>query len=560
MIESDDIGDYMKTVKTTSGSKEETRRKLNSSVKKSVVVSGLVGTAGFFIAKAIGLIYAIPFASILGSDALMNYYGTAYRIYSYILNIFTAGFPFAIATMVSAYIAKGNNRVAVQVKRLALLFMTLIGFLGMIIMMALSAVFARIVTDVDEGIHIMTVVLCLLALAVFFVPILSAVRGFIQGCKEMEEYAFSQAFEQVFRVAFLLSFACLFVYVFKMARVWALYAAVMSTSVAAVAAIVQIHKSSVQCEKTLLKEAKGQKTKSMPIKPLAKEFILLAVPYMLSAILGYSDDIFNTLLLPTGLRLSKLSAAEIDTVMSAVNYAGTKLMSIPMILAPGFTAAIVPHLSEALARNDQKTIRKDIVECINIVLFMGGLISFLIALYARPIYYSLFRTDDLALAANSVQWLCIEGFLGTIAPVLASLMMALHRFKSLIRRLLVQTLIKGVLIVPLTMLFGFPGAVIATMISYGYLITFNYLELKHSYKVKSRSSAGVIVATLIGLIAVWIVATVLGRFGLGRVDHGRVYCFITMCVNGLVSLIVFVVIEWFMGVPQKLFHLGRKSA
>lgn len=156
MIESDDIGDYMKTVKTTSGSKEETRRKLNSSVKKSVVVSGLVGTAGFFIAKAIGLIYAIPFASILGSDALMNYYGTAYRIYSYILNIFTAGFPFAIATMVSAYIAKGNNRVAVQVKRLALLFMTLIGFLGMIIMMALSAVFARIVTDVDEGIHIMT--------------------------------------------------------------------------------------------------------------------------------------------------------------------------------------------------------------------------------------------------------------------------------------------------------------------------------------------------------------------------------------------------------------------
>lgn len=55
----------------------------------------------------------------------------------------------------------------------------------------------------------------------------------------MEEYAFSQAFEQVFRVAFLLSAACLVVYAFGWDKKYALYAAVMSTSVATIAAIAQ---------------------------------------------------------------------------------------------------------------------------------------------------------------------------------------------------------------------------------------------------------------------------------------------------------------------------------
>ena len=51
---------------------------ISSRAKKSIVAGGLIGTFGFFVAKAIGLLYSIPFSSILGSDALMSYYGSAY--------------------------------------------------------------------------------------------------------------------------------------------------------------------------------------------------------------------------------------------------------------------------------------------------------------------------------------------------------------------------------------------------------------------------------------------------------------------------------------------------
>ena len=84
----------------------------SSRIKKSIVLSGLVGTGGLFIAKMLGLVYSIPLSSILGSDAYMSYYGNAYRIYNYILNICTAGFPLAVATVISCIGGMAFNIVA----------------------------------------------------------------------------------------------------------------------------------------------------------------------------------------------------------------------------------------------------------------------------------------------------------------------------------------------------------------------------------------------------------------------------------------------------------------
>ncbi len=56
-----------------------------SKVKNSIVLSGLVGTGGLFVAKLIGIVYAIPFSSILGNVEYMGFYGQAYNIYSYVL-------------------------------------------------------------------------------------------------------------------------------------------------------------------------------------------------------------------------------------------------------------------------------------------------------------------------------------------------------------------------------------------------------------------------------------------------------------------------------------------
>lgn len=182
-------------------------------------------------------------------------------------------------------------------------------------------------------------------------------RGFYQGMKEMEEYAFSQAFEQLFRVGFLLSAACLIVYVFGWERKWALYASVLSTSVAAIAAIAQIvHFDRIHC-KPIIEQAAVQK-ENRSIQKVIKRIFVLAIPYLIVAILGYSDSIYNAVLLPTGLRLHNYTSDQITTIISATTYVGVKLTAIPMILAPGFTAALIPHISSALAQKNYKLAKR----------------------------------------------------------------------------------------------------------------------------------------------------------------------------------------------------------
>lgn len=536
--------------------------KASSAAKKSIIAGGLIGTGGFFIAKAIGLIYSIPFSTILGSSAYMGYYGSAYRIYSYLLNVFTAGAPMAIATMVAKYITRKNYKTALSVQRMSVLVMALLGALGMIVMAAFSGVLAKAMESSADGQSIMTTVLCLLSIAIFLVPILSAYRGFIQGCKEMEEYAFSQAFEQIFRVAFLLGVSCLLVYGFKLSSVWALYVAVLSTSVAAVAGIIQIYRFSRSTCQALIREGHHQQARTVPLKPLFREFILLCLPYLLFAIIGYANDIYDAILLPVGLKFSSYSAEQIETMTSAVNYVGIKLTAIPMILSPGFVAAIIPHITSALEKNDIRTVRKDILECINIVLFIALFLSFAIFMYARPLFYTLYYTANLDLSASSVRWIALEGLFGTITPVISSMMMACRMRKKLLVQMLISAVVKGVLMVPMVMWWGVAGAVLSTVISYSWIIGYSLYMMSMQYSVSFHSTLKTLIQTVICLAVMAAAAWLLTRIGLGSASHGKLICLLGMIVNGLISSVFFAVCAVYFGIPQRLFHFRfrRKRA
>lgn len=525
----------------------------SSKVKKSIILSGLVGTGGMFVAKLIGIIYAIPFSSILGSDVYMGIYGQAYNIYSYLLSVFTAGFPFAIATLVARYTVLKDARTVLQIRKLSLVVLSVLGLAGMLLLFGLSGLLAPLM--VAQSADIMANALRLLSLAIFFVPVLSALRGFYQGRKEMEQYAFSQAFEQVFRVGFLLSVSCLFVYVFGWERKWALYASVLSTSVAAIAGILQFFVFDQKKQKEIQKEARLQKTKEVHHQSLIREMFVLAIPYMLVAVFGYSQQIFNAVLLPTGLQLHQYSEAEISTIISATNYVGVKITAIPMILAPGFTAAIIPHITEAMTRNDQNKIRKNIMDCIHVVLCIGIPVSFCIFLYAGPINYTLFYTENLDMSSYVLAWLSIEGFLGTFAPVITNLMMSLGLKRTSLKRMMIFTLIKGIILIPLTWIFGFAGSVLTTIISDGGLVWYNLKEMREVYQIRFGRTMAIVTRLLLVILSMFVVTFVCSHLGLDGISGSRLWAFIQMCLNGLISVIVGVLVACYLHLPQAVFHI-----
>ncbi|MBB5182424.1 oligosaccharide flippase family protein [Catenisphaera adipataccumulans] len=525
----------------------------DSKIKKSVILSGLVGTGGLFVAKLIGIIYAIPFSSILSNVDYMGYYGQAYNIYSYVLNIFTAGFPFAIATMVSKYMTLNDPKTVQLVKKISLNMLMLMGFVGMVLLMAFSGVIAPLM--VATGAETMARVLRILALAIFLVPTLSAFRGYYEGQKEMKEYAYSQVFEQFFRVGFLLGAACLLVYVMHWARVWALYASVLSTSVAALAGILQIRHFDKKADADVKEQARRQTTPSKSKKEITRELFRLALPYMLVSIVGYSQQIYNAILLPTGLKMFYSNTDIISSIISATTYVGTKITAIPMVLAPGFVAAIIPHVTSALTEKNQKLVRKNVVDCLTAVLYIGLPVCMCIFVYAEPINYTLFYTDDLSTSTMVLQWMTIEALTGTFSPVVTNLMMALGLRRSNIRNICINAVVKGILMVPFTAMWGFGGAVIASFIADGWVIWASLHEIRHKFHIRYNRIFQVVLRTLIGCLVLWGVSYALTRLGLGGVGDGKMISFVKMCFNGLISLIAFMAVTIALKVPQLALHM-----
>ncbi|MGM9941006.1 MAG: oligosaccharide flippase family protein [Bulleidia sp.] len=532
--------------------------KKKKNLKNSLLMGGMIGTAGMFVAKLIGLLYSIPLSSILGSDMLMSYYGTAYRVYSYILNVFTAGIPFAICTLVAKYTTLEDNRSLLKIRKLSRTMLGIFGFFGMLLLMALSYPLAKNVCGNDDPSIMMTVFL-LLSIALFFVPILSAYRGFWQGRKEMVEYAVSQSFEQIFRVGFLLSTAYVIVYTMGKDRTYALYAAVLSTSVAAIAGIIQIYFFDKTKLRPIQSAAKHQKFRSVKNRELCRELLILAGPYLLTSMIGYIDDILNSTLLPIGLRLYGYSAADNSVILSAFNYVGTKLCSIPQILSPGFAAALIPYITEAVTNNDRKKISSMMTECIGIVFLIGAFLSSLIAIYSTDIFNVLFYTSNQALSADVTRWMAIEGFLGTICPIISSLMLAAGLRKAILRRQMITAVIKAVLIVPMTMFLGYRGAILSSMIGSLYFFIANLVEIDLKFNIYLKKLMKNFLLIAVSLLVSFGVSYALRMIGLDGSTGSRIAAFGKLCINGVVMMCTYFGLTELFGVPKALFHRSMIS-
>ena len=72
-------------------------------MKKDTFLRGaFIATLCIVLTKILGVIYVIPFYSIVGSNGSVIY-GAAYNIYAIFLNLSTVGLPLAISKMVSEY-------------------------------------------------------------------------------------------------------------------------------------------------------------------------------------------------------------------------------------------------------------------------------------------------------------------------------------------------------------------------------------------------------------------------------------------------------------------------
>lgn len=534
-----------------------------SKKKQSIVAGALVSSAGIFFAKLIGLVYAIPFNNILATNVNVEYYAITQSLYMYLLNVCQAGFPFAIATLVARYTTKGDYKTSIFVKKLSTRLMISLGFIMMLLFMLFSKPIAHLMYDGAGSADDLRWAFVGSSFALFFVPILSSMRGFYQGLKEMEIYSLSQVLEQLANASFVLIASSIAVYIFHGDHIWAVYFGVFSTSVAAITAMIHLKFYDRKRMKEIRKLAHEQTfANKVESREILKELLLVSIPFMLIALLGYSDSIINTLFLQKGLKANGLDGDAITLISSTINYKVVKLMSIPMVLAPGFSSAIIPHITSAITQHNMKLVRKNIRDCIDIVLYIAVPVSFCLYVFAEPLIVTLFPPEhakDIPVVAEIIRWFSIVALLDTLTPIVTNLMVATGLRRNSVRNTAIQVAIKFALSYIMLAKFSYQGLVFSTIISSMVNISISLYELTKHHGINWKYTLHRVLIILIGCGILWLLAQICFALGFnGQYSAGRGKAFMQMAVAGGVSCLGYFAFTYMFQLPQTLLHLDFK--
>ena len=532
-------------------------------LQDSLLMGALASSFGIFLSKLLGLFYYSPLSAIAGEEN-MAFYSIAYTYYDLLLQISSAGIPFAIAVLVAKYVAKKDYKTVLLVKKLGtsivLALSVVIGFIFVLVATPLARQSLGFSAPESDIIHLRNL-FYILTIAIIVVPFLSAVRGYVQGLKRLDIYGASQVLEQFVRVFSIIIGAYLFVNIFKFESVYAIYVAIAAASLGAIVAVVFTKVFSKKDEEHVYELAKTQEFDSkLTSKDVINEVLSIGIPYLIISFLGSAGPLINTTFFMDYItKVNGQQVYESAKLASGILQANiTKISNIPSVLALGFGSGMVPYLAEALEENDNHKITRYINQILDTVCIILIPIIFIFIFFAKDIYYIMYGNSNLQLGADLFRTSNIQIFLGTIAPVFSSIMMSLKLRKASILTLIVSFIVKFVTFFPCVRYFGTEGMIYSSGIYYliQILMYFYFLKIKFNINIKGASKRFVviIVCSLIMVIPAFIIYQFI------PFDFtSRIYDILIMCGLGIIMLVLYYFATKKTGLLSKIFELEDVS-
>ena len=181
----------------------ESNTKASKPRQQSFLHGALILTVSMIIVKVIGAVFKIPLNAVITEDG-MGYFNTAYAFYSPLYALATAGFPIAIARMVSENYTLGRYRDVRTIQRASVRIFLVTGTVGTVIMWLGARPFLAVANN-DGAFPAMM----MLAPAILFSCLSSIYRGYYSGLRDMYPTAISEVVEAAVKLVVGLSGAWL---------------------------------------------------------------------------------------------------------------------------------------------------------------------------------------------------------------------------------------------------------------------------------------------------------------------------------------------------------------
>lgn len=443
------------------------------------------------IVKIIGAAFKIPLVNSIGTES-MSYFNSAYNIYILFYSVSTAGLPVAISRMIASSNARGRRNEVKRIFRVSLLLFTLIGAFGTLCMALFCHQFSGLAKNPN-------LYLSLLAIAptLFFICIVSALRGYFQGLQNMIPTAVSQVLEAVGKLALGLLFAHYAISAGMNSYQTAAFA-ILGVTIGVVASAVYLSLTKLwsRTDSFIPQTTDEVRTK----KSLVKELVWIAIPITISSTIMSLSGVIDTFVVVPRLRAIGFDLETVNKLYGAYTSYAVPLFNMPPNLIYPFSISIIPLLSAYNSRNPGKTATNTIESTLRIASLISLPCTLGLAVLAKPIITLLYKNEVLYineagakifaydLSASLLMILSASVFFVSIIAVTNAVLQSYGFEKYTIFSTLAGI---GVKLVSSYILIGIPavgiyGTPISTCLMYMTIMLLNFYYLVHLTHFKPR--------------------------------------------------------------------------
>lgn len=281
-------------------------------------------------------------------------YSAGFQIYALLLSISSIGVPNAVSKLVAERLSLGDTKGAHRIFKIAFATFGVIGLVGTLLLLCGAGTFAN-----TMGIPEAEMTLVALSPSIFFVSIMSVIRGFFNGRSKIKVTANSQTLEQVFKTVLTIIVVEIVAVLSGTNTTLMAAGANLATTLATVASFLylftyyKIHKKDKYEIEDIAKNANVKRSNVMnkTILQIVKNILWVSIPISLSSILVSINKNIDSFTVVNLLK-NFLPEAEAKIQYGILSGKVETLTSLPLSFNVAFATALVPAISAARAKGE----------------------------------------------------------------------------------------------------------------------------------------------------------------------------------------------------------------
>lgn len=380
--------------------------------KDDFLMQGMILAVAMVMTKVIGVVYRIPLTNILGDEG-MGFYGYAFEVYAMTLILSSLSIPTVVSKLVAARVAVRQRRNAFRVFVCAFLFSAAVGILvALLIFFGADAISLHMMKS-----PLSAYALKVLALGLVIVAVLGVLRGYFQGLGTMLPTAVSQIIEQIINaVVSIVGASILFGIGTEAAQekgeellapAYGAAGGTLGTVAGALFALFFLGFAFLIYRPVIYRQVRMDHIrKRESYRRILKILLLTMAPVIFSTAIYNINQIMDLTIFNSIMSAQGYTEKEYMAMQGIFTGKYNTLINVPLAMANGLAASVIPSLTAAVAKRDRKLVHAKISQTLRFTMAIAMPCFVGFTVLASPLMVFLFndgsKTPAALLVAGSI--------------------------------------------------------------------------------------------------------------------------------------------------------------